>query len=138
MSDPQAARDRRDAAQVLPVYRAAACTVLAGVNHGEALSFADDLVLDDVYELARDARLEALSLRPEGLGFRVADGSGLGRPGRDCVVDCAATFMGRDGGQIEALVLVEVADGHAAEIYLVPLSPMRPRQPYTLVGIDRD
>ena len=56
-------------AQIVPVYHAADWRVVSGANEGDALSFADELALDDIYSLNSAARRHKLALRrsPGGL-----------------------------------------------------------------------
>lgn len=125
--------------QTLPVYRAAAFAVTDGVAEGDGITIADDLVLDDVYQLhpaaARGRLTVAVAEDPGGLS--VAAGSDLGQPGRDVYLDCCVTLMSRDSTTCEALVLVEVEDGGLADAYLLPLAPLTPKSDYRLVGVDR-
>ncbi|MDC0737014.1 Hint domain-containing protein [Cognatishimia sp. SS12] len=126
------------AGQQLPVYCAADFLVTSGANHGDALSHAAELLLDDSYELGADAQSRALSviLTPQG-GYQVAPNSALGTPGATLHLDSCITLMPLHGGTIEALILVEVdTSGHIAEIYLYPLAPLAAKTAYTLVGID--
>lgn len=127
------------AIQTLPVYDCEAFRVTAGVAEGEALAFADELVLDDVYGLHPDAMRLPLSvaLGHGGSGLSVAEGSRLGRSGNALHLDCCCTFMAPDSSISEALVLVEVEKDTAAGIYLLPLGALRPDTDYRLVGVDR-
>lgn len=51
-------------AYAIPVLRAADFTVINGANLGDSISFADELDLDDTYDLRVGARLHRLSLAP--------------------------------------------------------------------------
>jgi len=123
----------------VPVYVAGVVRATDGANMGDLISFADDLILDDVYELehgAQPARL-ALSTR-DTAGFAIGPDTGIGTPGAVVHLDCALTFMSPDGSTSEALLLVEVdAQGNVAAIYLSPFSALDTRSEYRLVGIDR-
>ena len=126
--------------QSLPVYRGEHLRVVNGANLGDPLSFAADLMLDDVYRLsplAATVQLEAeTSARPP---FRIAAGSETGTPGAALHLDCCVTFMSGDGQTTECLVLVETdPGGDVAQVYLLPLAPMRPQADYVLVGINPD
>ncbi|MEL7100636.1 MAG: Hint domain-containing protein [Pseudomonadota bacterium] len=126
-------------AHMLPVYSADTFVVSHGANLGDALSFADELELDDVYTLVPGAVPLRLGLQPSESGFTVAPGSEAGREGATLHLDCALTLMSPDGQTTAAIVLVEVdGSGHVATIYLLPLVPLMPRADYALVGIDRD
>ncbi|MFD2738617.1 Hint domain-containing protein [Sulfitobacter aestuarii] len=125
-------------AQNLPVYLAADFIATDGANMGDSLSFAAELVLDDVYERAGDARMRRLSLlSPDADHFRIAEDTGHGTPGARLHLDSALTFMSPDGQINEALLLVELDDaGHALQTYLLPLTHLRSQTEYRLVGID--
>jgi len=127
-------------AQSIPVYPAGELTVVNGANLGDAISFADELDLDDTYELRVDARTQLISLITDPSGrFTVAEGSKLGQPGGTVVLDSCLTLMSANGQTTEVLVLVEVdEDGDVEEIFALPLAKMMPRTGYSLVGIDRD
>lgn len=136
MTDPS----ERQTIQTLPVHPAAVFIATEGVAEGDPISFADDLVMDDVYQLSRDAARGRLGLcvQSDGAGrMTVAPGSEMGVPGNTVHLDCCLTLMAPDGGTIEALVLVEVEEDTAAEVYLLPLVELLPEKDYRLVGIDR-
>ena len=124
---------------MLPVYPGAAFTVTHGANLGDAVSFASELELDDIYALAPGAAPLRLGLQPGPEGFTVAPGSDAGTPGAALHLDCALTLLSPDGRATGAIVLVEVdASGHVADIFLLPLAPLPDRTDYALVGIDAD
>lgn len=125
--------------QRLPVYRAEMLRVSDGANLGDTLSFADELVPDDVYELNFGAPLQSLSIHVgEKDVYHISPESALGHPGATLVADSVLTVMPPTGETIEILVLVEVeSDGHIAQIYAAPLSPLSEKLPYSLVGIDK-
>lgn len=126
--------------QQLPVYRAASFTVVNGANHGDELSFAAELMLDDIYELTEGAIPSALAFDalPDS-AFRISDLSSVGRPGATLHLDCCVTLMPPNGETVEAIILVEVdTRGNIRDIYLHPLAPIAPKTAYSLVGIDRD
>lgn len=127
------------AAQALPVLRSEDFRCRSGVNEGEWLSFADELILDDVYSLPRTHRRDTmiLELGPRLKNLRVQTGSGVGAPGNAVHLDCCLTFMDERSTTVEALVLVEVEDGMVADVFMLPLSELTPEAPYRLVGIDR-
>ncbi len=129
-----------DTAFALPVLPGAALEVVSGANLGDPLSFAADLIHDDVYCLTRAARPRHLSLHPDGAArFRVAQTSAAGQPGAVIHLDCALTFMSTDGETADVLILVEVdAAGDVSEIHALPLVPLRPKIRYTLVTIDTE
>ena len=127
------------AQQSLPVYPAHAFCVTDGVAEGDAVSFADELVMDDVYTLATGAERVRLVLEisPDANVFRVCGVSPLGAPGNLIHLDSCLTLMASDGTTSEALVLVEVEENTAAGVYLLPLGILNPGSEYRLVGIDR-
>ncbi|SEQ40414.1 Hint domain-containing protein [Thalassovita taeanensis] len=123
----------------LPVFRSQALFVSTGANHGDSLSFADDLVHEDSYLLRHGARAARLSVHPgSDDSFIVAQSTEIGHAGAAVHLDSCLTFMSSDGSTTEVLILVEVdADGNAAEIYALPLMPLQPKCDYVLVGIDQ-
>ncbi|MDR9394171.1 MAG: Hint domain-containing protein [Roseovarius sp.] len=126
-------------AQSMSVYRADDFTVINGANLGDAMSFADELDLGDVYELRRDARQHRLSLGAAAAGhFTVAPDTRLGLAGATVYLDSCITLMSGTGETAELLLFVEVdPDGNAAEVFVLPLVRLTPRRGYSLVGIDR-
>ena len=127
-------------AQSLPVYRAEDFLVSHGANLGDALSFEDDLMLDDVYSLVSGAEPQRLTVHATGAAhFKVSANSSLGTEGCDIHLDCALTLMSPDGHITDAIVMVQTdTSGDIAHVYLLPLGPMDSRVLYALVGIDRD
>ncbi|GGL67572.1 Hint domain-containing protein [Wenxinia marina] len=127
------------AEQAFAVHPGEDVVVTEGVALGEPVSFADELVMDDVYQLRADSPTGTLVLRgTEAPGCLViAAASKRGEPGRIVHLDSCLTFMARDGSTLEALVLVEVEDGAVADIHLLPLAPLTEKHDYRLVGIDR-
>ncbi|MEJ6397959.1 Hint domain-containing protein [Yoonia sp. 208BN28-4] len=125
--------------QTVAVYPTRAFCVTEGVAEGEALSFADELVMDDIYQLDAGAERGRLSLAMDddtGL-FAVAADSGLGHAGNTVVLDCCVTLMAPDSTTYEALVLVEVESDGVEDIFLLPLATLQPKTDYRLVGVDR-
>jgi hypothetical protein len=131
--------------QNLLVFPASDFVVTDGVAEGDPVSFADELVMDDVYQLQSSARRSRLGLAVEigtaeeaGAGsFSVAEGSEVGQAGNALHLDCCITLMAPDSTTFEALVLVEVDEGAVAGVYLLPLAMLQPRTDYRLVGLDR-
>ena len=132
------ARTRTAPPQSVPIYRAAHMVASDGANMGDPLSFAAELMLDDVYNLSADAEIQRLSLIPTAQhSFRVADDTSIGVPDAQLFLDSALTFMSPDGQTQEAILIVEVdGEGDAADIYLLPLTALTPQVDYRLVGID--
>jgi hypothetical protein len=129
-----------NATQSLPVYLASDFIVTHGVAEGDHLSFADELMMDDVYGLSENALRQrlTLSMNDTPRHFTIAPGGAAGIEGNLVVMDCCITLMVPDGTTYEALVLVEVENNEVAEIYLLPLGTLVPDTPYRLVGVDRD
>jgi hypothetical protein len=122
----------------LPVYLSGVMQVVHGVNEGDDLSFADELVPDDIYWFSGAAQLMRLSLEscPDGVTI-VSSQTAQGEPGATVFLDSCVTFMSPDGSTTDMLVLVEVGqDGAVNEVYALPLAPLTPRTDYQLVGID--
>lgn len=127
--------------QSLVVYPADAFRVTHGVNEGDAIGDALDLIMEDVYELSPSAQSGRLAIASrEGTGeFLIGAGSDLGHAGARLFLDCLVTFMGPNGSHDEALVLVEVdPDGAISQVYLHPLTPLVPKIEYTLVTVDTE
>lgn len=127
------------ATQTLPVFRAEDFRVSDGVAEGDALSFADELVMDDIYRLTPGAVRHPLTLAIDGgCGlFRIREGSGIGTPGHIVHLDSCITLMATDSTTYEALVLVEVDETEAVETYLLPLASLAAEADYRLVKADR-
>ncbi|QGX98024.1 Hint domain-containing protein [Roseovarius faecimaris] len=126
-------------AQSIRVYQALDFTVVNGANLGDAISFADELDLDDLYELRRNARTYRLSLVSDAAGhFTIHPETDLGRDGAQVYLDSCLTLMSTNGQTTELLMLVEVdGQNNVADVYVLPLAPITPRLGYALVGIDR-
>lgn len=124
----------------LPVYRAGAFRVVHGVNEGEALADARDLLVEDVYELAEAAAPVRLGLaaQDETGAFHIAAESAAGVAGAPVYLDSLLIFMDARGETHEVLVFVEVnpAEGTVAEVYAYPLAPLAPKVGYSLITID--
>jgi hypothetical protein len=107
---------------------------------GDVISTANELILDDVYELDFGAEPARLSLvARDDATFSVGADTGIGTAGAVLHLDSALTFMSPNGSISDALLLVEVdSEGDIANIYLLPFSAMTSRTEYRLVGIDRD
>jgi len=125
--------------QYLAVFRAGDFRVTDGVAQGDAISFADELVLDDIYQLAPDAARVRLGIAVSdaAMPFSIAPGSDTGGAGNRLVLDACITLMAPDSLTFEALVLVEVEDATVAEVYVLPLATLLPKTNYRLVGLDR-
>jgi hypothetical protein len=117
----------------LDVYAASHVLASDGVMKGEPLSFADELVMDDVYRIGDHSPLTSLEVTFDADGLHRVDGVA----GQIIHLDCCATFMAPQGGTLEALILVEVSGGAVSEVYLLPLGDMRVSTDYRLVGVAR-
>ena len=126
--------------QSVPVYVAEQIRATDGANMGDVISFASELILDDVYELDFGAEPARLSLvARDDASFGIGHDTTIGTPGAIVHLDSALVFMSPDGSTSDALLLVEVDEaGNIAEIYLVPFSALTSKVEYRLVGIDRD
>lgn len=124
--------------QTLLVLAASDFRVTAGACLGDPVADASELVHDDVYGLTPGAPRRRISFRTEGDRFCIAPGSEAGRPGAALYLDCVITLMPPTGSTIEALLLAEVIGGELADIHVLPLAEIVPKQDYALVGIDRD
>jgi hypothetical protein len=112
----------------------AACDVIAseGVMKGEPMSFADELIIDDVFQVQLGSPLHPLEVLSGPNGLCRADAA------QNVVhLDCCLTLMAPDGGAVEVLILVETQDDAVAEIYVLPLGEMRALVDYRLVGVAR-
>jgi len=125
--------------QTVAVFRGSDFVATEGVAEGDAISFADELVMDDVYQLRRPAARARLTLGiADGSDtFVLTDESELGTAGHDLALDCCITLMAPDGTTYEALIFVEIEAGGVEEIYLLPLATLSPEMNYQLVGVDR-
>ena len=119
---------------IIDVYRASDMVVTNGVARGEPMSFADELALDDVYQLASGSGLIQLTLvtRPGQNALSRSD-----RPDSVVHLDCCITLMTPEGTTKEVLILVEVAEDAVVDVYVLPLAPLRPQMDYRLVGVER-
>ena len=126
--------------QTVAVLRSDDFVVSEGVAEGEGISFADELVMDDVYQLSKSAtRLPlSLSLREDAEGFEISETSTIGKIGNAVYLDSCVTMMATDSTTYEVLVLVEVEDGGLEATYLLPLANLTSDTNYRLVGVDKD
>ncbi|WP_299670944.1 Hint domain-containing protein [uncultured Roseobacter sp.] len=114
--------------------------VTSGANEGDTLSFADDLNMDDIYQLRGTARAGRLALLCDARGaLQLAPDTDLGRPGAEVHIDCLLTLMAPHTSVTEVLVLVQTdTEAHVEDVFAVPLAPLAPKTEYQLVGIDRE
>lgn len=125
--------------QIVPVHTAEQLRVVHGANTGDALSFADDLILDDVYQISPIAPRQALAMDLTERGLAIAKGGDLGTVGNRLFLDSVITLMGLDGTTIEVLIIVETnSDGMVEQVFFLPFSTILPKVEYTLVKICRE
>lgn len=122
----------------IPVFPARSLACVHGANEGDDLAFAAELILDDTYWFAAEAKQARLGIISSETGtITIGDDTGVGTPGASVHLDSCLTFMSPDGATTEVLVLVEVdMFGDAAAVYALPLAPLTSKTDYTLVGID--
>lgn len=124
----------------LSMFRSEFFRVSHGVNLGEPLADASDLVLEDIYEQAEEARPVRLALASEDetSAFHLSPESEAGKAGAPVYLDSLITLMDASGSTREVLVFVEVhpAEGTIAQVYYYPLAPLEPKSGYTLITID--
>jgi hypothetical protein len=128
----------QQAVQAHLVFRSSDFTAVAGVARGEEIGVSDDLVLDDVYQLASGAQRVLLTFRLVGDNrpYQIVDDNKPGGRGRDLFLDTCITLMGNDGSTHEALIFAEVELGVLVDTYLLPLDTLREEIDYRLVGND--
>ena len=126
--------------QSVPVYVAGQVRATDGANRGDVISFASELILDDVDEVDFGADPARLSLvARDDASFSIGHDTTIGTPGAVVHLDSALTFMSPDSSTIDAILLVEVDEaGGVVEIYMLPFSALNSKVEYRLVGIDRE
>ncbi|WP_367946747.1 Hint domain-containing protein [Roseovarius sp. EL26] len=114
--------------------------MVSGANAGDYISYANELDLDDTYELSAGVTPGQLIVSTDdNVNFRISGNSELGEPGARVYMDSCLTLMCSTGCVVEALIWVEVnAQGHVAEVFVMPLASLTAKLGYTLIGIDRD
>ena len=101
------------------------------------MSFADELMLDDVYTLKKVSprRVHPVVLSDDGL--HVGTNGDTGTEGNALFLDSCVTLMTQNADTVEALLIVEVDEHDGVEnIYVMPFSPIVEGIEYTLVGVD--
>lgn len=126
--------------QSVPVFVADQFRATDGANMGDLLSFASELILDDVYELEFGAEPARLSLiARDDASFSIGLDTKIGTPSAVVHLDSALTFMSPDSSINDALLLVEVDElGDVAQVYLLPFTALVSNVEYRLVGIDHE
>ncbi|PID37378.1 MAG: hypothetical protein CR993_00730 [Rhodobacterales bacterium] len=129
-------------ARHLWVYPAEAFRVSHGVNEGDPISEAAQLVFEDIYMLSPGAAPEqlALSMAPRREGAFAGSYDRMDGAPAPIFLDSLLTFMAPDGNTLEALIFVELEpqSGHIAQVWLHPFGPLTEKTPYTLVKADTD
>jgi hypothetical protein len=125
-------------AQSIPVYRAEDFLVVDGANIDDTLSFAAEVMLDDLYELNAVAEHKRLSLHARTDGtYVIAQDTQVGAPSARVIVDSCLTVMTTDSSTLEMLLLVELdPEDHVANVHVLPLAPLVSIGHYRLVGIE--
>lgn len=132
------------------LYPADAFRVNSGANQGDALGPIEEMCPGDVYMLEACAapselrvRESGSALRPTGLFLaadgptaRVGEGSAFGSPGARLSLAGRATFMDDEGERVDCLLIA--IDGAVPERLALPLGPVEPRAPLTLIAAQRD
>ena len=126
--------------QTVAVLRSEDFCVTEGVAEGESITFADELVMDDIYQQSQSATRVplCLALRDGEDGFVIDPSTAVGKPSNIIYLDSCITMMGSDSTTYEVLVLVEIEDGAFEATYLLPLANLVADTNYRLVGADRD
>ncbi len=126
------------------VFSADMFQVTAGANLGDTIGPIDDLCLGDEYTFSLNAKANQLGIHdPSNIlteygtsqPAKVADGSEIGVPGQPLLIDCRLTLMAKDGETAELLILRAQAPD---AIFALPLTPIEPDAPYTLVTMSAD
>lgn len=126
--------------QTVAIMRSDDFRVTEGVAEGEGISFADELVMDDIYQLSAAATRVPLSLAmgEDPGGFIIDASTAIGKPNNTVYLDSCITLMSTDSTTYEVLVLVEVEDGGLDATYLLPLATLEADKNYRLVGVNKD
>lgn len=124
----------------LPVYRASSFVVSNGANHGDALSFAEELEESDTYRLtARASVIQMTVSQFDNRDFQISNDSETGTPGAKLHLDSCITLMSPDGNTTEIVIIVETNnDQEVSEIYALPLQKLKRKTDYALIKIDTE
>ncbi|TMV38580.1 hypothetical protein FGG78_42895, partial [Thioclava sp. BHET1] len=105
------------------LFAAEALVVALGANQGDAIAEADEVCLDDIYQLLPTAEAHPLVVTatpPAGLPaghHLIAEGSGIGQPGEVIALGSRLTLMAPDGDQVDILILYHHHPGGWRESY---------------------
>lgn len=130
MDDDRTADDEGAPPLTCEVFLASDLRVREGANLGDDFGPPHDPCPGDIYQLTDDAKARAIQIARTGATRRVADGSGVGRAGDPVTAWLRATLMDPEGDRVEVLAL-----DAGGESLALPLSPLVPRVPYTLVQV---
>ena len=130
MSEDDATRADAAPPLICEVFAARDLRVREGANLGDDFGTAHDPCPGDVYQIADGAMPRTMHIDRSARQRCVAPGSGIGRAGDPVSARLRATLMDPDGDRVEVLAL------QAGDLALaLPLSPLVPRVPYTLVQV---
>ncbi|MEM5475981.1 Hint domain-containing protein [Pacificibacter sp. AS14] len=125
--------------QVLPAYRADAFRVTNGANFGDAISYADEIELADIYQLESDTPRVHLSVAVHDNTITIAEGSEMGTVGANVHLDCVVTLMAPDGSTVEVMIMIELDNtGMIEDTYMLPLDALYEKQDYAAVTLNRE
>ncbi|MEM6890579.1 MAG: Hint domain-containing protein [Pseudomonadota bacterium] len=124
----------------LCVYKGGDFIACFGVNDGDGMGVADDVVLDDVYRLRSEAEMLELELcNAVDRGVRLAPDGKAGTPGNRLNVDCTLTLMAPNARTIDLVVVAECdANRRVLETYLLPIQKIDPSLEYRLILRNRN
>ncbi|QBY00172.1 Hint domain-containing protein [Rhodophyticola sp. CCM32] len=128
---------RRTAQFTFPTYPATAFKVSTGAHEGDAIGLMKDVVPGDSYRLSRQVAARDLAICDGPQGQEVADGSDIGTPGNNVVLDLCHTLMAPDGSMVDLLVLTLWSDARTTQ-HILPLTPLHTAVDYELVASETD
>ena len=122
--------------QSVHVFDAHDFWVTSGANQGDALDIAELCEPGDIYQLDRDATPLLLAVGWDAAGEQiVAPGSEIGASGDAISLLARHVMMAPDGDSVDILLIRHDA---SARLFALPLSPVAPRQEYTLLEASAD
>jgi hypothetical protein len=116
--------------QTVAIMRSDDFRITEGVAEGEGISFADELVMDDIYQLSAAATRVPLSLAmgEDPGGFIIDASTAIGKPGNTVYLDSCITLMGTDSTTYEVLVLASLDPQRMRHIKAMTLKPVFPHR----------
>lgn len=116
--------------QTVAIMRSDDFRITEGVAEGEGISFADELVMDDIYQLSAAATRVPLSLAmgEDPGGFIINASTAIGKPGNTVYLDSCITLMGTDSTTYEVLVLASLDPQRMRHIKAMTLKPVFPNR----------